>query len=86
MLNWNKIGNLVADYRWEILHSTGVASPLTQRRSGLCGQMEPDFREARKWYTLAAESGNPQAQNATWSEVGARSMRSMRSLLPKFHV
>jgi len=48
--------------------------------------MEPDFREARKWYTLAAESGNPQAQNATWSEVGARSMRSMRSLLPKFHV
>lgn len=32
--------------------------------SGLRGQMEPDFREARKWYTLAAESGNPQAQNA----------------------
>ena len=35
-------------------------------RSGLCGQSEPDFREAQKWYTLAAESGNAQAQNATW--------------------
>lgn len=32
--------------------------------SGLCGQMEPDFREAQKWYTLAAESGNREAQNA----------------------
>eukprot|EP00438_Fugacium_kawagutii_P027695 Skav213625 [mRNA] locus=scaffold2986:613754:616801:+ [translate_table: standard] len=33
-------------------------------RSGLCGQTDPDFREAEKWYRIAAESGNAHAQNA----------------------
>jgi len=32
--------------------------------SGLCGDIEPNPREAQKWYTLAAENGNAQAQNA----------------------